>query len=192
MFSTRALLRTAAPVFLATTFATGLTAQTQADTGITLIHAGRVFDSEHGVMLTKRDILVRRGTIDTIAERLTPPAGTRVVDLSRYTVLPGLIDSHTHLLYLESPAGDLTTQGAKALIIEGTPLRALHGAALGRTCLAAGITTVRDLGNSGHFGDVALREAIKDGSVDGPRILAAGPGLSPEGGQFPGLQQGYR
>lgn len=192
MFSTRAMLRTSAPILLATTLATGVSAQTPADTGVTLIHAGRVFDSEHGVMLTKRDILVRRGMIDTIAEHLTPPAGARVVDLSRYTVLPGLIDSHTHLLYLESPAGDLTTQGAKALIIEGTPLRALHGAARGRTFLAAGITTVRDLGNSGHFGDVALREAIKDGSVDGPRILAAGPGLSPEGGQFPGLQQGYR
>src|SRR6185437_12217020 len=49
-----------------------------------------------------------------------------------------------------------------------------------------------DLGNSGQFGDVALRAAIEDGSVDGPRIIPAGPGLSPEGGQFPGLQRGYR
>ena len=49
-----------------------------------------------------------------------------------------------------------------------------------------GITTVRDLGNSGRFGDVALRTAIKDGSVDGPRMIVSGPGLSPPGGQFPG------
>jgi imidazolonepropionase-like amidohydrolase len=167
-------------------------AQTPLDTGVTLIHAGRVFDSEHAVFLPARDILVRHGTIDTIAARLTPPAGARIVDLSRYSVLPGLIDSHTHLLYLESPAGDLTSQGAKAVIVEGTPLRALHGAARARTFLAAGITTVRDLGNSGRFGDIALRDAIRDGSVDGPRIVAAGPGLSPEGGQFPGLQPAYR
>ena len=76
--------------------------------------------------------------------------------------------------------------------MEGTPLRALHGAARARTFLAAGITTVRDLGNSGQYGDVALREAIEDGSVDGPRMITAGPGLSPEGGQFPGLQPGYQ
>ena len=169
-----------------------LGAQTPIDTGVTLIHAGRVFDSERAVMLSARDILVRRGVIDTIGERLAAPAGARIVDLSRYTVLPGLIDSHTHLLYLESPSGDLTSQGTKAVIVDGTPLRALHGAARARTYLAAGITTVRDLGNSGRFGDVALRNAIIDGSVDGPRMLVAGPGLSPEGGQFPGLQPSYR
>ena len=172
--------------------ASSLAAQTPIDSGVTLIHAGRVFDSERGVFLSRRDILVRRGVIDTIAEHLTAPAGAKIVDLSRYSVLPGLIDSHTHLLYLESPAGDPTLHGIGAVIVEGTPLRALHGAARARTFLAAGITTVRDLGNSGRFGDMALREAIRDGSVDGPRMVAAGPGLSPEGGQFPGLQSAYR
>jgi len=172
--------------------ATTVGAQTPLDSGVTLIHAGRVFDSERGVFLPSRDILVRRGMIDSVAERIAPPAGAKIVDLSRYSVLPGLIDAHTHLLYLESPAGELTLQGAGAVIVEGTPLRALHGAARARTFLAAGITTVRDLGNSGRFGDIALRDAIRDGSVDGPRMVAAGPGLSPEGGQFPGLQSGYR
>ena len=167
-------------------------AQTPIDSGVTLIHAGRVFDSERGTFLPRRDILVRRGVIDTVAEHLAAPAGAKVVDLSRYSVLPGLIDSHTHLLYLESPAGDPTLHGIGAVIVEGTPLRALHGAARARTFLAAGITTVRDLGNSGRFGDMALRDAIRDGSVDGPRMIAAGPGLSPEGGQFPGLQSAYR
>ena len=73
------------------------------------------------------------------------------------------------------------------MIVEGIPLRALHGAARARTFLDAGITAVRDLGNAGRFGDVALKTAIADGSVPGPRMFVAGPGLSPIGGQFPGL-----
>jgi imidazolonepropionase-like amidohydrolase len=96
------------------------------------------------------------------------------------------------LLFLENvSSGDPTMENAKALIQEGIALRALHGAARARTFLTAGITTVRDLGNSGQFGDVALRAAINDGSVDGPRMIVSGPGLSPEGGQFPGLQKKY-
>ena len=183
-------MRFATIVLLAAAFQAG--AQTPIDSGVTLIHAGRLFDSERGTFSGPRDILVRHGTIDSVAERITAPAGAKIVDLSRYSVLPGLIDSHTHLLYLENPSGELTMQGAGAVIVEGTPLRALHGAARARTFLAAGITTVRDLGNSGRFGDVALRDAIRDGSVDGPRMIVSGPGLSPEGGQFPGLQSGYR
>jgi imidazolonepropionase-like amidohydrolase len=166
--------------------------QTPHDTGTTLIHAGRLFDSERGQMLQPTDVLVRHGVIDSVAPHLTVPAGAREVDLRKYTVLPGLIDVHTHLLYLEGVGPGLTLEGEKALIMEGTPLRALHGAARARTFLAAGITTVRDLGNSGRFGDVALRKAIEDGSVDGPRMITAGPGLSPEGGQFPGLLDPYK
>lgn len=167
--------------------------QTPRDTGIAIVHAGRVFDSEQGAWLGARDIRVHNRTIEAIAERLEVPAGAREIDLRRYSVLPGLIDSHTHLLYLENPAaGDLTSEGTKAVVVEGLALRALHGAARARTFLAAGITTIRDLGNSGHYGDVALRAAINDGSVDGPRMIVSGPGLSSVNGQFPGLQPAFR
>jgi len=161
-------------------------------TSVTVIRAGRLFDSERGIFLPARDIIVKGNTIESVGENLPIPSGARVIDLRRYTVLPGLIDAHTHLLYLEEPSGDSTTEGIKALTVEGTPLRALHGAARARTFLMAGITTVRDLGNSGRFGDIALRTAINDGSLDGPRMYVSGPGLSPEGGQFPGLQFNYR
>jgi imidazolonepropionase-like amidohydrolase len=162
-------------------------AQTPRDTGTVVIRAGRLFDSEHGAFVTNQQILVEKGTIKAVGATVDAPAGTRVIDLSNFTVLPGLIDAHTHLLYLESPKSNLSTDGVKAVVLEGTPLRVLHGAARGRTFLAAGITTVRDLGNSGRFGDVALSQGIADGSIDGPRIIPAGPGLSPVGGQFPGL-----
>jgi imidazolonepropionase-like amidohydrolase len=172
--------------------ATNLAAQTPADTMPTVIRAGRVFDSEQGAMTGPQEILVVNGRIAEIGARVNAPRGARLVDLSKYTVLPGLIDAHTHLLYLEDPKNGGALEGVKAVTIEGTPLRALHGAARARSFLAAGITTVRDLGNSGRFGDVALRTAIRDGSVDGPRMIVSGPGLSPPGGQFPGVQAGYQ
>lgn len=152
-----------------------------------LIRAGRLFDSEAGAFLENQDILVRRSRIAAVGPDLTIPDGGEIIDLRNYTVLPGLIDAHTHLLYLEDPSGSLTTEGLKALLLEGEALRALHGAARARTFLDAGITTVRDLGNSGMFVDRALQRAIQDGSVPGPRMLVSGPGLSPVGGQFPGL-----
>jgi imidazolonepropionase-like amidohydrolase len=168
-----------------------VSAQTPPDSGVTLVRAGRLFDSEAGVFLPGRDVIVRNGRVEAVGENIAPPAGARVINLRAYTVLPGLIDAHTHLLYLEKLGPGLTMEGVRSVVIEGTPLRALHGAARARTFLAAGITTVRDLGNSGQFGDVALRTAIDDGSVDGPRMIVSGPGLSPEGGQFPGVQPGH-
>lgn len=158
---------------------------------ITFIRAGRLFDSEKGAFLPARDIIVKGNLIEAVGENLPVPKGAKVIDLRRFTVMPGLVDAHTHLLYLEG-AGGLTAEGVKAITMEGTPLRALHGAARAKTFLLAGITTVRDLGNSGRFGDVALRTAINDGSLDGPRMYVSGPGLSAEGGQFPGLQYKYR
>lgn len=166
--------------------------QIPADTGVTVIHAGKMFDSEKAEFVTNRDIVVVKNRITSVGEKLDVPPGAREIDLRGFTVLPGLIDAHTHLLTLEDPSSaDPMMENAKAIIREGLPLRTLHAAARARTFLAAGITTVRDLGNSGQFGDVALRDAINDGSVDGPRMIVSGPGLSPEGGQFPGLQKKY-
>lgn len=167
-------------------------AQTSADAGVKVIRAGHLFDSRTGEMLGAREILVQGNRIVAVGERVEAPPGAQVIDLSAYTVIPGLIDAHTHLLYLESPGPGLTMEGIKSVTVEGTPLRALRGAARARTFLEAGITTVRDLGNAGRFGDVALRIAIEEGTTDGPRMIGSGPGLSPEGGQFPGLLRDQR
>ena len=110
-----------------------LSAQTAPDTMPTVIRAGRVFDSEKGTMSGPQEILVVKGRIAEVAPKVTAPRGARVVDLSKYTVLPGLIDAHTHLLYLEDPKNGGALEGVKAVTMEGTPLRALHGAARART-----------------------------------------------------------
>lgn len=156
-----------------------------------LIRAGRVFDSERGAFLGPRDILLRGNRIEAIGEGLRAPAGTREIDLRGYTVLPGLIDAHTHLLMETSPRLNEGQEMVREVAFEGTALRALRGGARASTYLQAGITTVRDLGNSGTFGDAALATAIGEGTVDGPRMYFSGPGLSPEGGQMPGVEHGH-
>lgn len=100
-----------------------LAAQTPPDTGTTVHRAGRVFDSEAGSCTGPRDIVVQAGRIVSIGERAEPPRGARVVDLRRYTVLPGLIDAHTHLLYLERPGfSDFDVE--RHITTEGGALRA--------------------------------------------------------------------
>jgi imidazolonepropionase-like amidohydrolase len=156
-----------------------------------LIRAGRVFDSERGVFLGARDILLRGNRIEAVGENLAAPAGARVIDLRAYTVLPGLIDAHTHLLLETRPEADEGQELAREVSFTGTTLRALRGGARARTYLQAGFTSVRDLGNSGTFGDAPLAQAIAEGTLDGPRMFYSGPGLSPEGGQLPGVEPGH-
>src|SRR4029077_7763447 len=103
-----------------------------------------------------------------------PDANTQVIELPNATVLPGLIDSHTHL------TGDPKDLGYESLGIS-FPREALTGAKNARVTLEAGVTTVRNVG-AGGYSDIALRDAINDGDVPGPRILASGPALSITGG----------
>jgi len=156
----------------------------------TVIKAGRLFDSEKGAFLDNQYITVQNGRVVGVEASMKDPKGANIIDLGKYTVLPGLIDCHTHLLFLEKigrQGSGLSSESVAALVFEGDALRALHGAARAKTFLEAGITTVQDLGNGGQFADVALRDAIEDGSVDGSRMRVSGPGLSAEGGQLPGL-----
>ncbi len=141
----------------------------------TFIRAGRVLDVKTGQLLRDQAIVVNGDRIEKIvaAADAQPLVGWTVIELPNATVLPGLIDVHTHL------TGD-PRFGYETLGISATR-SALIGARNARRTLEAGFTTVRNLGASG-FSDVALRDAIDADDVPGPRIVAAGPGLGITGG----------
>ncbi|MHB1327563.1 MAG: amidohydrolase family protein [Gemmatimonadales bacterium] len=149
------------------------------------IRASRMVDVRAGTLLRDVVILIDGERITAVGPGMAVPPGVRVIDLGDATVMPGLIDMHTHLLheYHRATGGDETNRILETVRL-GPARRALLGARLAREMLEAGFTTVRDLGNSGVDGATALRDAIASDWVAGPRILAAGRALSPVGGQF--------
>jgi imidazolonepropionase-like amidohydrolase len=169
-----------------------LNAQPSAPAKSMIVRAARVLDVEKGSYISGAAILVEAERIKAMGEAATviaqAPKGTPVLDLGSATLLPGLIDAHTHLLQNYDPKLDEGPNMLLTVAGMSTAKRALLGAAMGRQDLEAGITTVRDLGNSGVNGDVALRDAIKAGWVIGPRIVASTRALAAPGGQFDRLQ----
>ncbi|HEX8558059.1 MAG TPA: amidohydrolase family protein [Pyrinomonadaceae bacterium] len=153
---------------------------------VTAVRAGHMLDVESGRLVADAVVLIENGRIKAAGARLAVPAGARVIDLGgAATLLPGLIDTHTHLLLsLQGAASDEASNMFLTVSQMSTAKRVLLGAAMGREMLEAGFTTVRDLGNSGVAGDLALRDAVLAGWVVGPRIIAATRSLAPIGGQF--------
>lgn len=161
-------------------------AQSQAPK-IKAVRAGRMLDVRSGNVITDAVILIENGRITAAGAGLRIPQGAEVIDLSKAMVLPGLIDAHTHLLSNFDGALGGDDPNMLLTVTMGTSRRVLLGAAMGREMLEAGFTAVRDLGNSGLNGDVALRDAIRSGWVAGPRIVASTRALSAAGGQLGNL-----
>ena len=155
----------------------------------TVLRAARMVDPKSGTTMENPVVVIRAGRIVSVGSSAAIPSGARVTDLGNVTLLPGLIDAHTHLLqnYRGALGGDDPNM-LMTVATMSTAKRALLGAKMGREDLEAGITTVRDVGNSGFGGDVALRDAINAGWVTGPRIRASTRALSAAGGQFGPLQ----
>lgn len=147
------------------------------------IKAGKLVDPEKGTTETNQIILVHGTKIEAVGPSLTIPSDAKVIDLSKSTVLPGLFDAHTHLCLTLKKERDGDNYFITTLL-DPTPYRAIEGVANARDMLAAGFTTVRDVGNAGNYADTALREAIERGVVPGPTMLNAGRIIAPYGGQF--------
>jgi imidazolonepropionase-like amidohydrolase len=142
----------------------------------TYIRAGQLVDVVDGSLRSNQTIVVKGDRIERVAasSSIDIPPGSKVIDLENATVLPGLIDMHVHL------TGDPEAQGYKNLAAS-VPRNALFGAANGRRTLMAGFTTVRNVGAAG-YADVALRDAIRNGDVPGPRMRVAAHSLGATGG----------
>jgi imidazolonepropionase-like amidohydrolase len=148
-----------------------------AEPEVIAVRTGRLIDPKAGVVIPGAIVLVENGKVKAVGPALAIPAGARVIDLSGMTVLPGLMDCHTHLVgdYVndKDPLSDLKKSAAD---------RAFESVPNARATLGAGFTTVRDVGTYRAFVDVALRNAIARGDFPGPRMFVAGAYLTISGG----------
>ncbi len=162
-------------LILATALVTaGQTAHAQ--TAVTIVRAAHLIDGRGGAVLSPATVRIEGERITAVGSNLPVPAGARVIDLGSATLLPGLIDLHTHLT---NRMGVHWEDG----LVKTTPGHdALWGARNARVTLEAGFTTVRDLGPTWPYVDVDLRNAINEGAVPGPRMLVAGNYVSSTGG----------
>jgi imidazolonepropionase-like amidohydrolase len=153
---------------------------------LTVLIAKALVDVQNGKTIINPVIYIREGKIEKVGSGLEIPANAKRIDLSDKYILPGLIDAHTHLCH--EYHGELDKVSGANTIIETVKLtegdRALLGAKYAKEMLMAGYTSVRDLGNSGMNGAVALRGAIDKGWVIGPRLFVSTRAISPIGGQF--------
>lgn len=186
-----------AVIAIAVGIATVRTALAQAPSGpaarskVVAVKAGRLVDPETGTAAANQTILVEGERITAIGSNIAVPPGAEVIDLSALTVLPGLVDAHTHqaLTYKEEPESNIYYF---TFVTDSTPLRAIQAASSAMQLLASGFTVIRDVGNNGMYADTALRAAIEQGWMPGPTIIPSGLIISTTGGQFQPTPEMYK
>src|SRR5438309_1220777 len=151
-------------------------AQTNPTPAPIVLHAARLLDIETGRILAPGEVLVQGERIAEVGSAVTHPAGAQTIDLGDTTLLPGLIDAHVHL-FLHPGAEDLQT------VQESVPQRTIVATLAARADLMAGYTAERDMGTEGAgAADTAVRNAIDQGLIPGPRLRISGNAISIVGG----------
>ena len=160
-----------------------VSAMAQTAAPIIAIKAGRLIDPETATVTTNQIILIEGERIKAVGGNLAIPTGATVIDLSKLTVLPGLVDTHTHmaLTYKEQPENNYYYL---TFVTDSTALRAIQAASNGIQLLNSGFTVIRDVGNNAMYADTALRQAIEQGWLPGPTVIPSGPIIGSTGGQF--------
>jgi imidazolonepropionase-like amidohydrolase len=148
-----------------------------------ILRAGKLIDPETGTAKSDQYISVKDGRIVQVGSSVDPIEGAEVIDLSEFSVLPGLVDAHNHLAltYKKFPENDVYYY---TYIQDSTALRAIQAVSNGMQMLSQGFTIVRDLGNNALYADSALRIAIEQGWVPGPTMVNSGIIIGGFGGQF--------
>ncbi|HEY4613780.1 MAG TPA: amidohydrolase family protein [Bacteroidota bacterium] len=147
---------------------------------VTAIFAGKLVDPKSGTVRSKQAILIERGRIKLVGNDFLVPSDATVIDLSKYTVLPGLIDCHTHVLLQPEDEGEVPP-----VVTKSQAFRTVQGVAAAKKDLEAGFTTMRDVDSEGAgFADVAVRDGINKGIIPGPRLLVATYALTITGGHM--------
>ena len=143
---------------------------------VTAIRAGKLIDPDSGTVLSGETILIRAGKIEAVGNNVTVPSNATMIDLTNMTVLPGLIDCHTHLAdgAHDSEPMDQFKKTAARIALESVPNA--------RAMLESGFTSVRDVGTYRALGDIALRDAIQRGDIVGPHMFVAGAYVTISGG----------
>ncbi len=171
------------PLMLLAVLCLAFNSRSQTTEKVYFIKASKLYDPEKNVFLKNQEIIVRGKKIEKTGTGLVMPVGAEVINLGTCTVSPGLIDAHTHVLTIQR----MKDQLEEDILLNSDIERTLRAAGICKSFLDAGFTTIRDLGNSGQFLDLNLQRALRNGWIEGPRMVISGPILSPEDGQFSNL-----
>ena len=146
---------------------------------VTAIKCGKLIDGKKDQPIENAVILIEGNTIKQVGQNISIPNDAKMIDLSGYTVLPGLIDGHTHVLL----QGDITEDDyAEQILKESIPYRTLRASLSCKTALLNGFTTLRDVETEGAmYADVDLKKAIQNGVIDGPRMYVSGRSINTTG-----------